>query len=134
MDDIKINEFEVVPKSVVMQTAKKLAETITETPEFLEFELAYYNYRQDVDAIKAIQEFQLKQASLKAQLILNDVSDEDRRELKRLKDQFAEQPSVIRYTKAQEALVAISQEVGDLISNAIGIDYGNSCKTGGCCG
>jgi len=134
LDNIELNELEVTPRLIVVQAAKKFAEGFAETPEFLEFELAFYNYRQDAEAIKTIQEYQQKQASLKAQLILNDVSDEDDRELKKLKVKFTEQPSVIRYTKAQEALVAISQEVGDLISNVIGIDYGNSCNTGGCCG
>ena len=66
--------------------------------------------------------------------MLNAVSEEDRKELQRLQDQFNSQPSVLRYAKAQEELMAISLEIGDILSKAIGLDYGASCKTGGCCG
>ena len=66
--------------------------------------------------------------------MLNAVSEEDQQELQRLQDGFYQQPSVIRNTKAQEELALISQEIGDLLSKAIGMDYGAACKTGGCCG
>lgn len=128
------NDLEVAPKSAVMQAAKQFAEAIGDTPQFKEFEQAYFNYRQDTEAQQAIQEFQKKQASLKALLILKAVSNEDRQELQVLQEKFYQQPSVLQYTRAQEELVAISQEAGDLLSKAIGLDYGNSCRTGGCCG
>lgn len=134
MVDIPWNELEVAPKSAVMEAAKQFAGAFSETPQFQAFEQAYFAYRKDAQAQTARQEFQKKQASLKALLMLNAVSDEDRQELERLKDQFNNQPSVLQYAKAQGELVAISQEIGDLLSKAIGLDYGNSCRTGGCCG
>ena len=134
MVDITWNDLEVSSRSVVMQAAKQFAETLVDTPQFREFEQSYFGFRQDVEAQNAIREFQQKQASLKALLMLNAVSEEDRQELQRLQDRFYQQPSALRYTKAQEELVAISQEIGDLLSKAIGLDYGATCKTGGCCG
>lgn len=134
MDQTTWNDLEVAPRSAVMQSAKQFAETLGDTPQYREFEQSYFNFRQDTEAQSAIQEFQKKQASLKALLMLNAVSEEDRQELQRLQERFIQQPSVLRYTKAQEELVAISQEIGDLLSKAIGLDYGASCKTGGCCG
>lgn len=134
MDNTQWNDLEVAPKSAVMLAAKQFVETFAETPQFLAFEQAHFTYRRDAQAQSALQEFQKKQSSLKALLMLNAVSDEDRQELERLKDQFSNQPSVLQYAKAQEELVAISQEIGDLLSNAIGLDYAASCKTGGCCG
>ena len=134
MVDATWTDLEVASRSVVMQAAKQFAETFGNTPQYREFEQAYFNFRKDTEAQSAIQEFQKKQASLKALLMLNAVSEEDRQELQRLQERFVQQPSVLRYTKAQEELVAISQEIGDLLSNAIGLDYGASCKTGGCCG
>ena len=134
MVDIPWNDLEVAPKSAVMQAAKQFAEAFAETPQFQAFEHAHFTYRQDGQAQSARQEFQKKQSSLKALLMLNAVSDEDRQELERLKDQFNNQPSVVQYIKAQDELVAISQEIGDMLSKAIGLDYGNSCRTGGCCG
>jgi cell fate (sporulation/competence/biofilm development) regulator YlbF (YheA/YmcA/DUF963 family) len=134
MSDNPMNELEVAPRSAVMQAARQFAEVLADTPQFHEFEQSYIEFHQDAEAQNAIKEFQKKQASLKALMVLNAVSVEDQQELKRLADRFYERPSVIRNTKAQEELVAISQEIGDLLSNAIGLDYGASCKTGGCCG
>ena len=134
MVDIPWNDLEVAPKSAVMQAAKQFAEAFAETPQFLAFEPAHFAYRQDDQAQTARQEFQKKQSSLKALLMLNAVSDEDRQELERLKVQFNNQPSVVQYATAQDELVSISQEIGDQLSKAIGLDYGSSCRTGGCCG
>ena len=134
MVDTTWNDLEVASKEVVMQAARQFAETLGDAPQFREFEQSYFDFRQDAEAQSAIREFQKKQSSLKALLMLNAVSEEDRQELQMLQDRFYRQPSVLRYTKAQEELVAISQEIGDLLSKASGLDYGASCKTGGCCG
>lgn len=134
MSDTTWNDLEVAPRSAVMQAAKQFAETLGETPLYKEFEQSYFAYRQDTEAQNIIQEFQKKQASLKALLALNAVSEDDQQELRRLQEMFYHKPSVLRYSKAQEELIALSQEIGDLLSNAIGLDYGVSCKTGGCCG
>jgi cell fate (sporulation/competence/biofilm development) regulator YlbF (YheA/YmcA/DUF963 family) len=134
MSDTTWNDLEVAPRSAVMQAAKQFAETLGETPQYKEFEQSYFVYRQDEETQNAIREFQKKQASLKALLILNAVSQEDQQELQRLQDRFYRQPSALRYTQAQGELIAISQEIGDLLSKAIGIDFGSSCRTGGCCG
>jgi cell fate (sporulation/competence/biofilm development) regulator YlbF (YheA/YmcA/DUF963 family) len=134
MDDSKWNELEVAPRSAVMQSARQFAETLAETPQFREFEQSYYDFRRDDAAQNAIKEFQKKQASLKALLMLNALSEEDQQELQRLQDCFYQQPSVIRNNKAQEELLVVTQAIGDLLSNAIGLDYSASCKTGGCCG
>ena len=134
MGDTVRNDLEIAPRSAVMQTAKQFAEVLAETPQFRAFEQSYFNFRQDAQAQAAIREFQKKQASLKALLMLNAVSDEDQQELQRLQEQYYHQPSVVQYAKAQEELVALSQEIGDFLSKAIGLNYGSSCKTGGCCG
>jgi hypothetical protein len=76
MDKTTWNDLEVAPKSAVMQAAKQFAEAMGDTPQFKEFEQAYFNYRQDTEAQQAIQEFQKKQASLKALLILKAVGND----------------------------------------------------------
>ena len=134
MDDILLNELEVASREVVMQAAREFAKAFAETDHYLDFQKAYFAYRRDGSAQKALQAFQQKQASLKALKMLNALSPEDRQELQALQDQFYGLPSVAAYTQAQETLVAFSQEIGDQLSEAIGLDYGNSCKTGGCCG
>ncbi len=134
MVDTTWNDLEVASESVVKEAARQFAETLSETAQFKAFEEALYAYRQDAEAQNALRAFQKKQSSLRAMLMLNAVSEEDRQELQQLQDRFYQQPSVQRYTKAQEELTAICQEIGDLITNAIGLDYGTSCRTGGCCG
>lgn len=128
------NDLEVASKEVVMQAARQFAEVLAEAPQFQAFEQALFNFRQDAEAQSAIQDFQKKQASLKALLMLNAVSAEDRQELQTLLDRVNQQPSVIAYNQAQGALVAVTQELGDLLSKAIGLDYASVCRTGGCCG
>jgi cell fate (sporulation/competence/biofilm development) regulator YlbF (YheA/YmcA/DUF963 family) len=128
------NELEVAPKSAVMQAARQFAETFAETPQYKAFEQAFYAFRQDTEAQSAIQEFQKKQESLKALLMLDALSAEDRQELQTLADRVNQRPSVIAYTSTQLDLVAISQEIGDQLSKVIGLNYGDSCRTGGCCG
>lgn len=137
MTDIPWNDLEVASKEVVMQSARQFAEALADTTQFHEFEQAYMDYRQDSEAQSALREFQQKQASLKALRRNNAVSEVDRQELQRLQDRFNHQPSVLRYAKAQEEVIALSQEIGDILSNAIGLDYVTACssnKAGGCCG
>jgi cell fate (sporulation/competence/biofilm development) regulator YlbF (YheA/YmcA/DUF963 family) len=134
MDDSTLNELEVASREVVMQAARQFAEAFAETTQYQAFQQAYFAYRRDGSAQKALREFQQKQASLKALQMLNALSQDDRQEIQRLQDQFYGLPSVVAYTQAQETLVAFSQNIGDQLSEAIGLDYGSSCQTGGCCG
>jgi len=135
MEQHSYNEFEVASKSVIKLVSKQFVEAFTETPQYTAFEQAYYAYRMDEKTQKALQEFQEKQASLQALLMLNAISEEERTELARLRDQFYHQPSILDYTKAQTELAEVSQKIGDMLSEAIGLNFGASCKTGGgCCG
>lgn len=134
MADTTWNDLEVASKEVVMQAARHFAEALAESPQYQAFEQALFTFRQDAVAQDAIRDFQNKQASLKGLLMLDAVSAEDRQELQALADRVNHQPSVIAYSQAQKDLVIISQELGDLVSNAIGLDYASVCRTGGCCG
>jgi len=133
MEEI-LNELEVSPRSVIMQAARQFAEAFSELAEYQSFERAFQAFRNDSAAQKALEDFQKKQASLKALIMLNSLSDEERQELLHLQDLFYSKPTVMSYLQAQRELVAISQSLGDLISTEIGLDYGTSCRTGGCCG
>jgi len=134
MADTTWNDLEVASKEVVMQAARQFAGALAESPQYQAFEQSLFAFRQDAQAQSAIQDFQNKQASLKGLLMLDAVSAEDRQELQALADRVNQQPSVIAYSQAQKDLVAVSQEIGDLLSNAIGLDYASVCRTGGCCG
>jgi cell fate (sporulation/competence/biofilm development) regulator YlbF (YheA/YmcA/DUF963 family) len=134
MVEAQWNELEVASKEVVMHAAQQFARVFVETPQYQAFEKAYSAYRQDGAAQNALQAYQEKQASLKALLVLNAVSEEDRQALQGLHDRFYLQPSVMEYAQAQVDLIALAQEIGDVLSKSTGLDYGSSCRTGGCCG
>ena len=134
MNETVKSDVKIASKSAVTQAAKHFAEVLANTTQFKEFDQAYHSFRQDTEAQNDIQEFQKKQESLKALLLLNAVSDEDRQELQRLQDRFYQQPTYVRTLKAQDDLMKICQELGDQISKTIGLDYASSCRKGGCCG
>ena len=134
MTETTWNDLEITLRSGVMQTAKQFAKTLADTAQFREFEQSYFSFRQDAEAQRAIREFQEKQASLKALLMLNAVSEQDRQNLEVLQEHIYRQPSVLKYTQAQEELAVTCQQIGDLLSETIGLDYGASCRSGGCCG
>ncbi len=134
MVDTTWNDVEVASREVVLQAARQFVGAFAESPQFQAFEQALFNMRQDAEAQSAIQAFQKKQASLKTMQMLNAVSTEDRQALQTLADRVNQQPAIIAYNQALSSLVAISQELGDLLSKAIGLDYASVCRTGGCCG
>lgn len=134
MQKTKINEVEVASKSVVMNTARRFTEALAETPQFIAFEEAYQAFRQDEEAQRAYKALQQKQESLKMMMMLNAVDEEERQELRKLQEQFYQQESVQKYLAAQESLISVCQEIGDILSDATGLDFGSACRKGGCCG
>jgi cell fate (sporulation/competence/biofilm development) regulator YlbF (YheA/YmcA/DUF963 family) len=136
MVEAQWNELEVASKEVVMHAAEQFARVFVETPQYQAFEKSFTTYRQDAAAQSALQAFQKKQAALKGLLMLNAVSEEDRQELQSLQDRFYQQAAVVQYSQAQADLIAMSQEIGDILSKSIGLDFGSACRTttGGCCG
>lgn len=128
------NDLEIAPNSVVIETARQLAEVMIDSKQYTEFERSYLLFREDNEAQKIIREFQAKQNSLRGLIQLNAVSEEDQKELQRLQTSFSQRPAVIRYSKAQNELMRFSQEIGDHLSDAIGMDFSSACRSGGCCG
>lgn len=134
MDENFDVDMEIASREAVMLSVRQFAKSFTESPRFQAFELGYSNYSQDPDAKKALQNFQNKQAPLRALIALNAVSPQDALELQHLQAEFYNQPSVRQYSSSQEELIAMSQEIGDRLSEAAGLDFGASCRVGGCCG
>lgn len=134
MDKTRINELEVAPKSVVMNTARRFTEALSETPQFMAFEEAYLTFRQDPEAQMAYEALQQKQESLRMMMMLNAVEDDERQELQNLQAEFHRQESVKDFIKAQENLISLCQEIGEILSDATGLDFGSACRIGGCCG
>lgn len=133
-EDFMVNDLEVASKSVVKVSAKQFTEVLTETPQYREFEESYRKFSNDEEAQEIYGALKQKQESLRMMMMLNAVDEADRLELEELEKKFYENGLVSRYLEAQEALLATCQQVGDVLSDAVGLDFGTSCRVGGCCG
>lgn len=133
MTDLVLNELEAPPLEVVAQAAHDFAAALAAAPQFSAFEEAAYAFQQDGAAQAALQAYQARQQSLQMMLMLNAVSAEDRAELTRLYQGFADRPSFQAYVRSQAELKTLCQEVGDLLSRHIGFDFAAACGSGGCC-
>jgi len=134
MENIKLNELEVASKAVVMNTARRFTQALAETPQFMAFEESYQAFRQDHAAQKAYEALQQKQESLRMMMMLNAVDEDERQKFQDLQAQFYQQETVQQYLTAQENLISVCQEIGDILSDATGLDFGSACRIGGCCG
>ena len=133
MEDMESENIEIASPSVVMQAARDFAAALAETPQFKAFEQTAYSFRQDQTAQHAMQSYQQKQQSLRALLMLNALSAEQRDELERLQGAFINQPVVQEYFTAQAELATLCQALGDALSESIGLNYAASCGVS-CCG
>ena len=132
MNDFALNELELAPPEVVIQSARDFAVALVETPQFKTFEAATDRLNNDLIAQRAMEAYQTKQESLQTMLMLNAVSAEERADLEQLRTAFMNQPSVVMYFQAQADLMAISQASADWLSEAIGLNFAAACGSG-CC-
>ena len=132
MNNYAMNDLELAPASVVKQAARDFAATLAETSQFKAYEEAADRLNQDTEAQRAIAAFEAKQQSLQALLMLNAVSEADQAELQRLQRAFSSLPAVVAYFQAQADLMTLCQTTGDLLSQAIGVNYATACGSG-CC-
>ena len=122
----ELDELEIAPPEVVRQAARNFAASLSETRQFIDFEEAAERLNNDQQAQKAIAAFQTKQQSLQMMIRLNAVSPADQSELEGLQRAYLNEASVIGYIQAQQELVAICQAAGEIISQAIGLNYSAS--------
>lgn len=133
MDEMELNEIEVAPPPVVRAAARDFAATLAETLQFKAFERAYEALSHDTAAQQALSTYRDKAESLRALLRLNAVSEAERAELERLKQDYLTRASVQAYAAAEAELTALCQQAAGMISSAIGLNYAASCGAS-CCG
>jgi cell fate (sporulation/competence/biofilm development) regulator YlbF (YheA/YmcA/DUF963 family) len=133
MEDLKFEGIETAPPSVVKQAARDFAAVLSETPQFAAFEQATYAFRHDQTAQKALQAYQQQQQSLRALMMLNALSVEQRDRLEHLQNEFNNLKVVQEYFRAQMELASLCQELGDALSESIGLSYAAACGVS-CCG
>lgn len=133
MEDMVFEDIEIVPPSVVKQAARDFAAVLSETPQFIAFEQAAYAFRHDQTAQQAMQAYREKQQSLRALVMLNALSVEQRDELEYLHNAFNNQKVVQEYFQVQMELASLCQALGDALSESIGLNYAAACGVS-CCG
>ena len=117
----------------VHQAARAFAVALSETPEFQAFEDAAAALQNDPVARCAIEAYQQREQSLRALHMLGAVSPMELQELERLRRAYVEEPSVVAYVAAQEALTHLAQAGADRLTQQIGLDLVAACG-GSCCG
>lgn len=109
-----------------------LAAVLRDTPTFIKFKQAAASLEQDNEAQQAIVAYQSKQQSLRALIMLNALSAEDRAELEQLERAVYTNATIAAYLEAQDELIDLCCAVNDRISDAVGMRF--ALKRGGCCG
>jgi cell fate (sporulation/competence/biofilm development) regulator YlbF (YheA/YmcA/DUF963 family) len=133
MEDMVFEDLEIASPSVVKQAAQDFAAALAETQQFKAFEQKAYTFHQDQAAQQAMLAYQQKQQSLRALMMLNSLSPEQRDELQRLESAFTNQPVVQAFISAQAELATLCQALGDTLSKSIGLNYAAACGVS-CCG
>ena len=133
MEDMVFEDIEISSPSVVKQAARDFATALAETQQFKAFEQKAYTFYQDQAAQQAMLAYQQKQKSLRALMMLNALSAEERDELERLESAFTNQPVVQEFFSAQAELAVLCQALGDALSKSIGMNYAGACGVS-CCG
>jgi len=133
MNDLVYDDIEIAPVEVVKRAAREFAAALAETQQFRAFEQAYEALSHDTTAQQALSAYRDKAESLRALLMLNAVSETERAEMERLKQDYLTRASMQAYAAAEVELTAICQQAAGMISAAIGLNYAASCGAS-CCG
>lgn len=133
MDEMEPNEIEVASPAVVRTAARDFSTALAETPQFKAFERAYEALSHDTAAQQALSAFRDKAESLRALLMLNAVSEAERAELERLRQDYLTRASVQAYAATEAELTVLCQQAAGMISASIGLNYAASCGAS-CCG
>jgi cell fate (sporulation/competence/biofilm development) regulator YlbF (YheA/YmcA/DUF963 family) len=133
MENLVFDDIEIAPVEVVKRSARDFAASLAETTQFKTFERAYEVLSHDTAAQQALSAYRGKTESLRALLMLNAVSEAERSELERLKQDYLTRTSVQAYAAAEAELTALCQQAAGMISAAIGLNYAASCGAS-CCG
>jgi cell fate (sporulation/competence/biofilm development) regulator YlbF (YheA/YmcA/DUF963 family) len=114
------------------KSIKEFAQAISESPEFLSFEEAKKKLKEDQKAQKLIKEYEDKQQLF--QMFGNSGDNQTQAELNKYREKMLAHPQILDYFQKQDDLTRFFQELGKLISDVAGFDFGQACAPPtGCC-
>jgi cell fate (sporulation/competence/biofilm development) regulator YlbF (YheA/YmcA/DUF963 family) len=115
-------------EEAVEEQLRTFMETLTDSETYQEFVDASEALNEDSEASALLREFQQKQQQMQRggfdQSLMSELQD--------LKSEMAENDTLERHRKAQEALIELLQETNNVISEQIGREFAQSTG-GGCC-
>ena len=115
-------------EEAVEEQLRTFMETLTDSETYQEFVEASEALEDDSEASALLREFQQKQQQMQRggfdQSVMSELQD--------LKSEMADNDTLERHRKAQEALIELLQETNDVISEEIGREFAQSTG-GGCC-
>ncbi len=111
---------------------KEFAEAIAESPEFLAYEEARKNLKDDQETQKILYEYEEKRQLF--QMFGNPDDSQLQAEFRAYRDKMLTNFTIRNYLKKQDELMVFFQKLGHLINEVAGFDFGQACAPPtGCC-
>lgn len=118
----------------IVEKAKSFAKVLASSQEFQEFYSIQEKLKQDGEAQSLIEKFQDKQREVwEAQMGGIVLSEEAIGEIKKLQLKLQANPTIMEWTRAQQKVIGLIQDTNQVISDAVGFDFGQSSSSGGPC-
>jgi cell fate (sporulation/competence/biofilm development) regulator YlbF (YheA/YmcA/DUF963 family) len=105
---------------------------LADTAQFRAFDEAEEALDADSAAQQAIADLQSQRQQLQMMLALNNLSEQEQTDFRRVEEACFGQPTVAAYVASQEELAGVAVLATDRISEPVGIDYAAAC--GAACG
>lgn len=111
--------------------AREFGEAITDLPEYRQFAEAKQTVEESEDAQEKISEFERIREEFMLARQTGDATNEDLRTLQDAQESLHDVPEMSEFLAAQNELELRLQELNELVSDPLAIDFGQ--KAGGCC-
>ena len=115
----------------VDQLAAELGESIAQLPVYEEYLQAKAKVENDADAQRAIEEFEQLREEFQMARQTGRATQEDLRKVQEAQEELHDIASMSEYLEVQNELELRLQEVNELVSEQLDVDFGE--KAGGCC-
>ena len=115
----------------VAALAERLGEAIRDLPEYQLFADAKEAVEQNEEAQEKIREFEQIREEFMLARQTGDATNEDLRTLQEAQESLHDVPVMAEYLAAQNDLELRLQELNELVSEPLAVDFGQ--KAGGCC-
>jgi len=115
----------------VDELATELGQRISQLPVYQRYLEAKATVENDADAQRAIEEFEQLREEFQLARQTGRATQEDLREVQEAQEELHDIPSMSEYLEVQNELELRLQEVNELVSEQLDVDFGE--KAGGCC-